>query len=127
MLKMAVGSPAVGVGIIRGPPWCDECLLSEKTCAQSFIYSTHINTHTIIYSHHKASITATILPPYLAQLEDVDDGLAEPDTEGVVGRSLPAPAAHRGASGAVGRGVLAGGRRLSLRRGRVVLSGNVAV
>lgn len=57
----------------------------------------------------------------------MDDGLAEPDAEGVVGRAFVAPGAHRRARRAVGGGVLAGGRRLPLRRSRVVLSGNVAV
>lgn len=54
----------------------------------------------------------------------MDDGLADPDAEGVVGRAVFTPA-HRGARRAVGRGVLAGGRRLPLRRSRV--RGNVAV
>lgn len=92
-----------------------------------FIPHTDKQIPTIIITHPKTSISASILPPYLAQLEDVDDRLAKPDAEGIVGRSAPTPAAHRGARGAVGRGVLAGGRRLSLRRGRVVLSGNVAM
>lgn len=76
---------------------------------------------------HKHRGPCQLLPPYLAELQDVDDGLADPDAECVVDRAFFTPGANRGAGRAVGRGVLAGGRRLPLRRSRVLLSGNVAV
>lgn len=49
------------------------------------------------------------------------DRLAEPHAESVVRRAFLAPVAQRGNRRAVAGGVLAGGRRLSLRRGRLLL------